>query len=690
MAEDEDNYSMESFEPFVSDADSMLIFGAPVEFKTITNENEEDDFFNGEHGKGNTTHNNNNSLLASSLSMNSTDNSHTNNTAVRSQQSGKVRFRGDDPKFVSQELNIEQFGFLTDDDFTSSVDVNNTGSIDSSLHGSHGLHQTPHQQEFEQQPHKQLTKANKQLIAEDYAALRRLEESGDEGGEGEEQGELDENGNQIVKPKKLKKKRKKKKKVKQPAQPPAGPEDEEDNAFMPLPLSEIDRYRGGRSDSPTSATSSKRSYIAPRPPQRTPIMPDKPGDEFKRIHVSTPSQIVAQQQKKASLIMPPIVSNIAREAKPIPNAELLKQYDVALKQLSAYRKEREMLIQRLDNSAIEVELEKYRGIIQEKDAHIGLLLDEVRGLKNQTKHQSDFLAAISRDKDFVDDETKTMANYVLVLEERVKRLKSHLEVAQRRDRLSGVENEKLKARCEKLLKQKNRYKNQLLASQEKCTELEMNNNILTEVTGLSPRPNTNTNNYNNSVDDNNSAVFSVTGPGDELTNLLPMYHRPTSLVPPAMNISDDDGDHDHDDLFDEDLFNKANHSGRGESVVADDINNVAVPVIVVESGLGVGIVPERSTASVGSVSVASKKSSAGAGAAAGGGHHNAHLFSEQAEHIRRLQKNLEMQRESFIRQIAHVQSELKQSHSENINLKLQLSSLEHNARAQVILTHVDD
>jgi regulator of replication initiation timing len=611
-------YSMESFEPFISDADSMLIFGAPVQFDTIAT-NDEDDFFNGERQ--------NQAAVTENVPVKHIDENVTVSKLTRSIHSGAVKFREDSAaEKINGEMDLGQFGFLTDgeilhlDDYGAAVNTEILSADDFDAPSD-------------------MPESSLEFVGPSFALHTFPEESEDGGCIGD-----------APKLKKLKRRKKKKK-----TKPTGSQEIVAEATIQPLPTGACSARK------PESPVTSKRSYSAPKPTQKAPYLPDKPGDEFKRIQVAS----APQDKIKPSLVIPPLVSNLAREAKPLAAAELLKQYDVALKQIQAYRKERDILLARLDNSAIEMELEKNRTVLSEKENHISLLLDEIRSLKNQTKYQSDCLFAISRDKEYTNDETKTLASYVLVLEERVKRLKSHLETAQRRDRLTSLENERLKAKGDKVARQKNRYKTLLVQCRDRCAQLELSAYRDASTVGM--------------------LSSSVIGPGEETANLLPGYQNvmyPTGLTTRHVRVTEDDEDGDD---CEDDHFNKVcNIVAHVEPrkplsrMQTTRVQDTSLPVLDTERyGSGSPTVPHE-PAEAGSFSESTLSAQ---NVRRGQSLYAQH--TDQAEQIKKIQKSLEMQRESFIRQLSHLQSELKQSQSENINLKMHLASLEHNARTQV-------
>ena len=663
--EEGDVYSMDSFEPFVSDANSMLILGAPIEF--AVNEANDMDFFNEDRA----------TKVTLDIRQRTQTSSDTDEISRSSLQSSRVKFRDRDSTADSQQsglpFDVASFGFLSDEDDNSLVTEFN----------STARHQHTPAANFSSMDN-DICSSPDPDDHETNAEVLPSQEA--------------ENNNSQPKPKKLRKKRKKR--IKASVVECEGDSESKHTAGGSLqPVAPA----GEKKPSTTSAIGTKRAqYVAPKPTNKVSIFADAEIDgDFKKV------SIMHNAPKKPVLHVPAITSNIEREVKPTQGYNLQKQYDIALKQIQAYSKERELLLARLDESAIEIELEKMRSQLIEKESHLVLLLEDNRSLKKQVRHQSEYLSSVGRDKEDGNDETRTLASYVLVLEERVKRLKVQLETTQKRDRITTNENEKLTKKLEKLTSQKEKQKKQLFAWKEKYNHLEqlaagsftdslVGDTVAGTVTGMGT-VGPECSEYGGNADNVDNKSMSA-GPGDELMNLLPTFgglNVPLSRF--STNNNNTQGNKKHAMMLSAVNAHTAGMSHLGGSAVDYPMHGGG-------SGSGVSGSVGGSmdvTASVGhghrhghghvtsddddSDSLSTLKSLMNVT----GNNSNAKqqrsdaAYSSQSDLVKKLQKSLDLQREAFIRQLSNVQAELKQSQIENSDLKQKLANLEATSRSQV-------
>lgn len=143
-----------------------------------------------------------------------------------------------------------------------------------------------------------------------------------------------------------------------------------------------------------------------------------------------------------------ITSSIAKDCKH-RRAIVERQLEVAIHQITSYRKENAYLTRKIDSSLLYAELDRNRTEIHNQAARIKELQEENRALDRVRRFQEKSFVEIEREKEKPGQEESRQRQKKLI-ESKIKSLKNQVITYQARDRLQYKENMELKEKNMKL------------------------------------------------------------------------------------------------------------------------------------------------------------------------------------------------------------------------------------------------
>jgi hypothetical protein len=147
---------------------------------------------------------------------------------------------------------------------------------------------------------------------------------------------------------------------------------------------------------------------------------------------------------------------------------LQKQLDTALKRVSLYRKENEMLQQRLDEAGINEAVERYKALLIQKEHYIVHLESENNSLKAVARNQAKHLAEKKKNPYGVSDSVVALnqEKQIEVLVTHARKSKEKMKQMQMFEQQIISENEHLHSQNGKLQRRNAKLKKQLLEAEE--------------------------------------------------------------------------------------------------------------------------------------------------------------------------------------------------------------------------------